>query len=158
MYYLSGSPCPSSYQCPDGTCISWSNTCSKTPFCLDGTNTPSVCGKSDLELGTDHLCLMWNIFVSHSGELGEEFVPLHPQRIHLIIFNANKSALLTFLFCLEKQIWCLQTGLFEGSRIFVKRVFRNCSIDYEISFLFLITFKSCRWSFHVLVSLLGLGL
>jgi len=129
MYYLSGNPCPSSYQCPDGTCISWSNTCSKTPFCLDGTNTPSVCGKSDLELGKDHLCLMWNIFhpiyASHSGELGEEFVPLHPKRNHFIIFNANISALLTFLFCLEKlkKKLRLQTGLFEGSPIFVIRVF-----------------------------------
>lgn len=63
-YYLSENPCPSSYQCLDGSCISWSNTCSKTPFCVDGTNTPSVCGKSDLQHWTDHLRLM--SYVLHS--------------------------------------------------------------------------------------------
>lgn len=63
-YYLSENPCPSSYQCLDGSCISWSNTCSKTRFCGDGTNTPSVCGKSDLQHWTDHLRLM--SYVLHS--------------------------------------------------------------------------------------------
>lgn len=45
MIHLLGNPCPSSHQCLDGSCIAWSSTCSQTPFCRDGTNTPSVCGK-----------------------------------------------------------------------------------------------------------------
>ncbi|XP_022810271.1 uncharacterized protein LOC111347272, partial [Stylophora pistillata] len=36
-------PCPSSHQCLDGSCIPWSDTCSETPFCRDGTNAPSIC-------------------------------------------------------------------------------------------------------------------
>ena len=42
---FSGNPCNSRYQCVDGSCISWSKTCTQTAFCRDGTNTPSVCGK-----------------------------------------------------------------------------------------------------------------
>jgi len=43
-------PCPSSHHCVDGTCISWSNTCTQTAFCTDGTNTPSVCGSGKCSL------------------------------------------------------------------------------------------------------------
>ena len=45
LEFLSGNPCPSSHQCVDGSCISWSKTCSQIAFCRDGTNAPSVCGK-----------------------------------------------------------------------------------------------------------------
>ena len=48
--YFSGNPCPSSHHCVDGSCISWSKTCTQTAFCRDWTNTPSVCGKSGLVL------------------------------------------------------------------------------------------------------------
>lgn len=43
-------PCPSSHQCLDGSCIPWSDTCSQTPFCKDGTNTPSICGSTRCNL------------------------------------------------------------------------------------------------------------
>ena len=48
LNYVSGNPCPSSYHCVDGSCISWSETCTQTPFCGDETNSPSVCGKLDI--------------------------------------------------------------------------------------------------------------
>ena len=50
LNYISANPCPSSHHCVDGSCISWSKTCTQTAFCGDGTNTPSVCGKSGLVL------------------------------------------------------------------------------------------------------------
>ncbi|XP_020614679.1 MAM and LDL-receptor class A domain-containing protein 1-like [Orbicella faveolata] len=43
-------PCHSRYQCVDGSCISWSNTCRQTSFCRDGTSTPSVCGSGKCHL------------------------------------------------------------------------------------------------------------
>ncbi|XP_078357060.1 uncharacterized protein LOC144641914 [Oculina patagonica] len=52
-------PCPSSHQCLDGSCVSWSNTCSQTPFCRDGTNTPSVCESGKCHLN-DLACLSKN--------------------------------------------------------------------------------------------------
>ncbi|XP_020615666.1 MAM and LDL-receptor class A domain-containing protein 1-like [Orbicella faveolata] len=42
--------CSSRYQCVDGSCISWSKTCTQTAFCRDGTNTPSVCGSGKCHL------------------------------------------------------------------------------------------------------------
>ncbi|PFX12464.1 Neuropilin-1 [Stylophora pistillata] len=42
-------PCPSSHQCLDGSCIPWSDTCSETPFCRDGTNAPSICGNCNFQ-------------------------------------------------------------------------------------------------------------
>ncbi|KAM7440722.1 hypothetical protein ABFA07_010120 [Porites harrisoni] len=42
-------PC-SDYQCLDGSCIPWESTCSKTSFCRDKTNTPSICGSGKCHL------------------------------------------------------------------------------------------------------------
>ncbi|XP_022809604.1 uncharacterized protein LOC111346591 [Stylophora pistillata] len=42
--------CPFKHHCVDGSCISWSKTCLREPFCKDGTNTPSVCGSGECHL------------------------------------------------------------------------------------------------------------
>ena len=44
-YCFLGNKCPFKHRCLDGSCIAWSETCIREPFCKDGTNTPSVCGK-----------------------------------------------------------------------------------------------------------------
>ena len=93
LNYFSGNPCPSSHHCVDGSCISWSKTCTQTAFCGDETNSPSVCGKSGIALHISQkkpnlnalVCIYWDLPKHHSCDENELFC--------FVMYNAYKNTL-----------------------------------------------------------------
>lgn len=38
------SECKEKFQCTDGSCIDWINTCRQERFCFDNSHVPDICG------------------------------------------------------------------------------------------------------------------